>query len=103
MSTNLYEISQAVMLAMKAEADRSGTELRHDIEETARYAEARIDALQAAYGQPGYDEAMLAEADAIALHAAVQGVSAADRADEKVAAAVRGALSVGIQALMMMV
>lgn len=68
-------------------------------ESVARYAAARAAHLAKIIGEPGYDEAVKAEIQNVALEAGIAAVDSADAADVRVVSLIEGALKIGIAAL----
>ncbi len=81
------------------EAEEMGLELSDDLESVAEYAAQRADILSLAIGEPGFEFALKAERDNIALRSAHIGVERADDIDAKILAATRGGLVLAARAL----
>lgn len=79
----------------------TGAALSKTSDELAAYVAQRAGVLAAAYGQPGYEMAVAAERDAVALWAGMAGVAAAKAADQRLLGVIQGALSIGAQAMVL--
>ena len=51
------------------------------------------------YGQPGYQEALIAEANNVAMEAAITAIDQAEAADARLVGIVQGVLAVGAKVL----
>lgn len=78
---------------------QAGVDAITDLDGVVTYAANRARALQAVVGQPGYNEAVIATADAVALRAGLQAVSLAEGLDMKILGIIEGGLRIGISAL----
>lgn len=67
--------------------------------ELASYAAERAEALSLAVGEPGYDEALKAARDSLALKAGVVAVEQADDVDQHVLGLIGGALAFAARVL----
>lgn len=83
---------------LEAAAAATGTELKRSAREVTLYVAGRTAHLVAIANEPGFEEALAAEADSVALYAGVHAVSNADGADARVRGIIEGALVVGVQA-----
>ncbi len=64
-------------------AKEAGIELKATSAEATQYANSRVAVLSASQGQPGWDEAVKAEALAVAIHCAVDVYDQAVSADSR--------------------
>ena len=76
-----------------------GAELRFNSTEVADYAAQRAAFLSTLVGQPGYQEAVIAERDNVALKMGTSAVSTATAADARLLGIVQGVLGLGARAL----
>ncbi len=76
----------------------TGLQLEKSAHEVAVYAALRSVQLTKAVGQKGFQEAVVAERDAVALYAGIQAVNNADAADARILGLIHGALAMGISA-----
>ena len=78
-------------------------EISADLESTvdgvAAYAAQRMAVLATLVGQPGYEEAVIAERDNVAMFAGIGAVDTADAAAQRLLGIVQGVLSLGAQLL----
>jgi hypothetical protein len=77
--------------------DRLLREVRAESNSVRIYAAEIMADLAAAVGEPGYNEALLAARDAIALRAGVSAVDSADAADREVLGLIYGFLAGGVR------
>lgn len=75
-----------------------GTSFPGDIHEVTTYAEKRTLHLSTLVGNPGYEQAVLAERDNIALKAGIVAAVASDRMDQRVLGVIQSAISVAAKA-----
>jgi hypothetical protein len=85
--------------ALKGAADRLGKTLGGNMDELRTYAAERMLHLSSLIGQPGYQEALVAERDNVALKAGLLAVASADAADAELVGVITGAMVVGARAL----
>lgn len=93
------DVGKELVDALKAAAVRLGKDLKGDTDELRTYAAERMLHLSGVVGQPGYQEALVAERDNVALKAGLLAVEAADRADAELVGIITGAMGVGARAL----
>lgn len=84
---------------LKANALETGAELKGDLIEAETYAAQILTELTAAASEPGYDQALIAARNSIALKYAGLAVEQADKIDARVTGIIFGALGVATQAL----
>jgi hypothetical protein len=84
---------------LKVTASEMGTELTSELDAVTAYAAERATHLSTIVGQPGFMEAVRAEADSVALRAGISTVSTADSADARLAGIIQGVLGLGARAL----
>lgn len=63
-------------------------------------AENKMVQLAAAVGQPGYDQALIAARNTVAMELGLEAVSVADAADAQLRGVIMGALSMGARLLL---
>jgi hypothetical protein len=73
--------------------------LRADAAAVAIYASQRAAYLSSLVGQKGFDEALIAERDSVALKAGVSAVASADAFDARVVGIIQSVLLLGANAL----
>lgn len=88
---------------LRSAAQEAGVALKDDLTEVTAFAQERVDHLAQIIGQPGYEQAVRYERDAILLRAAASAVDSADEIDRRVTSALIGAIRVGVRALAVMV
>lgn len=88
------QFSAALDTALK----ETGLQLQKSAHEVATYAALRSVHLAGAVGQKGFQEAVVAERDAVALYAGIQAVKNADAADNRVLGLIHGALAMAFSA-----
>jgi len=80
-------------------ASEMGKEIFFDLDELSLYAVQRAAHLSTITNEPGFDEAVRAERDAVALKAGISATNAADAADQRIIGVIHGALRIGALAL----
>ena len=80
-------------------ARETGVDLRRSAADVTVYVAGRTAHLATIAGQPGFHEALIAEADSVAIYAGINAVSTADDADKRLLGIIEGALMVGVSAL----
>ena len=88
------QFSAALDTALK----ETGLQLQKSAHEVATYASLRSVHLAGAVGQKGFQEAVVAERDAVALYAGIQAVNNADAADNRLLGLIHGALAMAVSA-----
>ena len=84
---------------LESTAQRLGTDLQEDVLAIREYASERMLHLSTCVDQPGYDQALIAERDSVALFAGISAVHVADAADRELLGIVAGALAIGARTL----
>lgn len=92
-------IGQEFQRMLENTAARLGRELQANMDEVRLYASERMLHLSTIVDEPGYDEALLAERDNVALRAGLNAVSAGDAADREIIGVIAGSLAIGARAL----
>lgn len=77
----------------------TGASLKESSQEVAAYAASRAAFLSTIVGQPGFEQAVIAERDNVALFAGVVAVGQAVAVQAKIVGIIQGALFMGAQAL----
>lgn len=85
--------------ALTNAATRLGKSFQGNVDELRAYAAQRMLHLSTLIGQPGYQEALVAERDNVALKAGLLTVAAADAADAELLGLITGAIALGARAL----
>lgn len=98
-NSGLGQVGADLVALIVDEARAVGVEVRADLEDAKAYAAERAEALAAAVGEPGFDEAILAERDNVVLRVAVASVDRADAVDARVLSTAAGALRLAAVAL----
>lgn len=80
---------------LKNAAKETGRDLQINSDELRTYTAQRVAYLATIVGQKGYEEAFLAERDAVCLKAGILATSTADAADQRLIGIITGVLSVG--------
>ena len=77
------------------------TKVQLDVEsrELAQYTAERALILSSLVGQPGYNEAVIAERDNVLLKAGILGASQSDGAQQRIIGIITGVLGLGAQVL----
>lgn len=85
---------------IRSNAKELGADLKADVTSMSMYAAQRATHLSTLVGQPGFEEAVIAERDSVALRAGISAVRAADRMDQRILAILQTVLTVGAKALL---
>lgn len=97
--SNVDQLKSQLATLLVDQATSAGKELKADLEAVRVYAAARLAHLATCVGQPGYQEAVVAEANNIAMEAAIAAIDQADATDARLVGIVQGALAVGAKAI----
>lgn len=84
--------------ALESAITATGASLKKTAAEVALYTAQRTAHLAALAGQPGFEEAVAAERDAVAMFAGIASVGEADAADARLLGLIEGALIIGAKA-----
>lgn len=93
--SNFDQIKSELAALLVDQAKAAGKDLKADLDAVRVYAAARLAHLATCVGQPGYQEAVIAEANNIAMEAAITAIDQAEAADARLVGIVQGALAVG--------
>lgn len=93
------DVGKELVDALSGAVDRMGISLETNMDELRTYAAERMLHLSTLIGQPGYQEALVAERDNVAMKAGLLAVDASDRADAELVGLITGAMAVGARAL----
>lgn len=77
----------------------TGIDLQQSAHDVALYTSQRMAHLALIVGLPGYEEALVAERDNVALFAGISAVNSADAADQRIIGIIQGALAIGAKAI----
>jgi hypothetical protein len=72
----------------------TGRTLQQSATDVAAYAASRAAHLATIAGQPGFEEALRAERNAVAMFAGLSATAEADRADQRIVGIIHGALAI---------
>jgi hypothetical protein len=84
---------------LESTADRLGVELNLAGDGVRNYAKKRMLFLASIIDEPGFDLALLAERDNVAIQAGLSAVAIGDAADVELKGVILGALAIGARAL----
>lgn len=84
---------------LESALEETGADLEATTSEVALYAAQRTAVLATLVGLNGYEQAVIAERDNVALRAGLSAVSVADAARERLLGVIQGALFLGAQML----
>ncbi len=99
--TDFDALSNALIDQVKLELEEASHNVEGDIYQCKTYIAERMQHLATLATLPGFDEAVKAERDAIAIALATASTIRADRFDEKILALLRGALGMVARAAIM--
>ncbi len=85
------------------EAEAIGVSLKDCLQDAAIYAAERVEVLSAAMSEPGFELALKAERDNIALKVAISAVERADEIDARILAVTRSSLVLAARGLKIIV
>lgn len=92
-------LAEELERTLRNTAARLGVELKDNLDDVRGYASERMLHLSGIVDEPGYDEALVAEAVNVALAAAGETVESADDVDRELLGVVGGFLAAGARAL----
>ena len=92
---NLTEIARDVQALLQGSLRELQADLQVDLADLATYTAQRTAHLSTIVGLPGFEEAVIAERDAIALRAGINAVNAADKVDARLIGLLHGVLFLG--------
>lgn len=93
------DIAHDLEALLKDAARETGRDLRGNMVEITAYAAERTAFLSTLVGQPGFEEAVRAERDNVALKAGISAVKTADAADARIVGIIQGVLFLGARAI----
>jgi hypothetical protein len=95
---NAYQLNDEFNGWLAQAITATGASLKRSAAEVALYTAQRAAHLATLAGQPGFEEAVIAERDAVALFAGVKLVEEADAADARFHGLIEGVLAVAAKA-----
>lgn len=95
----MMNIAEELERLLKDAAKETGHDFKGKLLETTIYAAERTAYLSTLVGQPGFEEAVRAERDNVALKGGISTVAGADRADARLVGIIQGVLFLGARAL----
>lgn len=78
----LKELGRDLLEQLREQAAAAGKAFQPALDEVQDFIAAKAEELSAAYGKPGFDEALIAARDSVLLKAAGRAVIEADKFDE---------------------
>lgn len=93
------DIGAELAAMIQGTAKDLGITLKMDGVTFAQHTAARVAHLGTIVGKPGFEDALKAERDSLALRAGVLAVRAADVVDSRIVGLIQAALSIGARAL----
>lgn len=81
--SSLNDLGDQFVSLVQAHAQEIGVELKDNLNEVSQYASERAAHLSTIVGQPGWDEALVAERDNVAIYATSAAVQQADQLDQR--------------------
>lgn len=79
--------------------EETGAQLSADAQEVVAYMDERAAHLSTLVGQPGFQMAVAAERDSVAIKASIEVMDNADAVDQRFVGLIQGALAIGAKAL----
>lgn len=92
-------MADELVTLLKDAGSRLGKELEGTLEDVRGYAAERMLHLSQFVGQEGYQEALIAERDNVALRAGIAATDDADAADRELIGIIAGSLGIAARAL----
>ena len=92
-------MKEDIKAMLRQALDELGGEIQGTLDEVADYAASRAEHLATIVGEPGFDQAVLAERDAVALKAGLSVAKDARALDQRLVGLFQGALFWGAKAL----
>lgn len=80
----LKQVGESLVALLVGEAQQVGEAIVEDLDAVATYAAERAEHLATVVGEPGFEQALQAERDNIAIRAALRTVESADNLDERI-------------------
>lgn len=93
------DVGHELETLLKDAARETGRDLQGNTVEITTYAAERTAYLSTLVGQPGFEEAVRAERDNVALKAGISAVKTADAADARIVGIIQGVLFLGARAI----
>ena len=93
------ELQEDFKSLIRGVIERSGASLTNSAADVAEYAAGRSAYLATLVGQPGFEEAVVAERQSVMLHAGIAAVNEADQIDAALAGVIEGALGMASRSL----
>lgn len=94
------ELRRTIQNVLEQALEETGTEITNTTARVARYATERALHLSTLVADPGYELAVVAERDNVALFAGLDLTGNADAMEQRVVGLIHGALSLGVQLLL---
>ncbi len=95
----MNDIGDELLALLKAAADELGGHALNNLDDVRSYAAERARHLASIVSEPGFDEAVIAERDAIALRLGISAVYTADATDQRILGVLHAALQIAAKAL----
>lgn len=95
----MTDLSKELQQLLEGAAERLGRDLQNSGTDVRNYIAERMLHLSSIVGQAGYDEALIAERDNVALFVGLEVVDAADAADRELLGLIGGGLAIGARAI----
>jgi hypothetical protein len=92
-------MEESIKALLESAIAETGADLATSVDEVALYAAERTAVLAMHVGQPGFDLAVIAERDSVALMAAMNATGAANAVRQRILGVIQGALWLGAQQL----
>lgn len=96
---NEEQVAGSIQGLLEDALAETGVSLTKGAEELALYAAGRSAHLATLVDDPGFDQAVRAERDAVALEAGLSAVRQGDAADAQIVGIIQGAIAMGARAL----
>ena len=95
----MNDIGDELLALLKSAADELGDLGLENLDDARAYAAERARHLASIVSEPGFDEAVIAERDAVLLRLGISAVDTADGIDQRVIATVHTVLRIAAKAL----
>lgn len=99
MSAAIDQIVDDMLTLLRDQAEGFGGELVDAADNATEFAAEQLMLLSQAYSEPGFDQAVVAARDAVAMNAGLEAVAVGDQADARFQEMMTGVMSIGARLL----
>lgn len=95
----MSNVADQLLTELKAAGERLGKSFSKALDDQRQYISRTMLELSAAVSEPGFDEAVIAARDSIAMHAGIAAADEGDVADAELRGILSGGLAIAARAL----